>query len=343
MFPKSFLFLVLLFLHFLANGNNQDSDSIFSKLPKWLSVLECNVIKPAWKQNSHELLYLEKSTGKVESINVISRKKEQLKGLNAQSGYEYCLNLSNGDFLVCGNTTVKTGDFQIDDHRQEMWVLSKSLELKPVSLHEFSDRGPAIARNEMKIAWAAPGQQEIFMADLVYEKGVPSLKNKKLLLSYKDSSAIIRIETQDFRPPNNNELLFTRFTGTPKEPFSFAEVCGYNLKTGTIINYSKSPESFDEARGISPDGKFMFIESDRHFGERQWKTDIYKLLLDGSAKTERLTFFTSEFPGVVVENPVMSDDGKYIAFQVKTKDSGLKSEFCILLFDFDLYNQSINP
>ena len=36
---------------------------------------------------------------------------------------------------------------------------------------------------------------------------------------------------------------------------------------------------------------------------------------DGSGNTERLTFF-SDFPGYKASNPVVSDDGKFIAFQM---------------------------
>ena len=43
-------------------------------------------------------------------------------------------------------------------------------------------------------------------------------------------------------------------------------------------------------------------------------TIIYKLALDGSGNTERLTHF-NDYPGYKASNPVVSDDGRYIAFQ----------------------------
>jgi hypothetical protein len=39
------------------------------------------------------------------------------------------------------------------------------------------------------------------------------------------------------------------------------------------------------------------------------------LKLDGSGATERLTFFSDD-PGYKASNPVVSDDGKFIAFQL---------------------------
>ncbi len=45
--------------------------------------------------------------------------------------------------------------------------------------------------------------------------------------------------------------------------------------------------------------------------------DLWKLKLDGSGAYERLTYF-SDYPGYKASNPVVSDDGKFIAFQMAT-------------------------
>jgi hypothetical protein len=42
--------------------------------------------------------------------------------------------------------------------------------------------------------------------------------------------------------------------------------------------------------------------------------DLYQLALDGTGRTERITYF-SDYPGYKASNPVVSDDGRYIAFQ----------------------------
>ena len=47
--------------------------------------------------------------------------------------------------------------------------------------------------------------------------------------------------------------------------------------------------------------------------------DIYKLKLDGSGEAERLTYF-ADFQGYKSSNPVISDDGRYMAFQVAMED-----------------------
>jgi hypothetical protein len=43
--------------------------------------------------------------------------------------------------------------------------------------------------------------------------------------------------------------------------------------------------------------------------------DIYKLKLDGSGEMQRLTYFT-EYKGYKASQGVVSDDGKYLCFQI---------------------------
>ena len=43
--------------------------------------------------------------------------------------------------------------------------------------------------------------------------------------------------------------------------------------------------------------------------------DLWKLTLDGSGQYERLTYF-NDYPGYKASNPVVSDDGKFMAFQM---------------------------
>jgi hypothetical protein len=58
------------------------------------------------------------------------------------------------------------------------------------------------------------------------------------------------------------------------------------------------------------------VETDRHDAGKGYKhIDIYKLALDGSANYERITWFNRE-DIYKASNPVVSDDGHYIAFQV---------------------------
>jgi len=39
---------------------------------------------------------------------------------------------------------------------------------------------------------------KVKIADIIYKNGIPELVNTKIIISYKDSSAYVRLETQDF-------------------------------------------------------------------------------------------------------------------------------------------------
>jgi hypothetical protein len=73
-------------------------------------------------------------------------------------------------------------------------------------------------------------------------------------------------------------------------------------------------ESIRRTRGIYPDGKHTLVECDAHNPKGSQFIDIYKLALDGSGDYERITYF-GNYPGYKASNPVVSDDGNYIAFQ----------------------------
>jgi len=90
-----------------------------------------------------------------------------------------------------------------------------------------------------------------------------------------------------------------------------------NLKTGEFANLSKSPGSYDEPEGIFPGGKYTLVESSRHRTTESTarNIDLYKLKIDNSSIWERLTYFNvnGKFKAT---NPVISDDGKFMAFMV---------------------------
>jgi Tol biopolymer transport system component len=78
--------------------------------------------------------------------------------------------------------------------------------------------------------------------------------------------------------------------------------------------------------GIFPDGLYTAVEADRQCeklgGVRgSGNIDIWKLKLDGTGKDfTRLTFF-NDHDGGKASNPVLSTDGRFMAFQsAKTTD-----------------------
>ena len=194
-------------------------------------------------------------------------------------------------------------------------------------LGEYCSEGPAVSRKRMTIAWTLRAKGQIFMGDIIYdENGVPKLVNKKLILEAHGPPLRKAIETQNFRPPDEKELIFSAYN------YRRSEVMGLDIATGKFVDYSNAPRSYEEPEGIFPDGKHTLVECDRHNAEGNQYIDIYKLALDGSGQMERLTHF-ADYPGYKASNPVVSDDGKFIAFHYAKRGDLAGVGRGILIFD----------
>jgi hypothetical protein len=166
-------------------------------------------------------------------------------------------------------------------------------------------------------------------ADIVYENGVPKLANQRKILDSRDVPFRLTMEPQNYRPPQERELIFSAYD------YQQGEVFGIDLTTGKLTNYSNGPGVYDEPEGIFPSGDFTTVESDKHnpAGQGFDRADIHKLKLDGSGAMERLTFF-ADVPTYRSSNPVVSDDGRYMAFQMGRSGVAAGIGYGLFLFDF---------
>jgi hypothetical protein len=224
------------------------------------------------------------------------------------------LYLSNGDILLSGAKSFDAEDpwpSRSEEHA-ELWVLDKELKSPPVPLGEKCSEGPAVSRSALRIAWTQ--KNGIYMSDIIYENDTPKLSEKKLIIMGSDIADTCYLETQNFRPPEEKEIIFSTYE------YQGGEVFGVHLESGEVVNYTKAINQYDEPEGIFPDGKYTLVESDRHASKNKTfmghqYIDLHKLTLDGSGDYERMTFF-NDYPGFKASNPVVSDDGKFIAFQM---------------------------
>ena len=80
--------------------------------------------------------------------------------------------------------------------------------------------------------------------------------------------------------------------------------------------YRKIADEYNEVEGIFPDGAHTLVESSRE--QRQQNSnyiDIWKLRLEpNSTDFVRLTRW-GDYPGYKASNPVVSPDGRTVAFQ----------------------------
>ena len=313
----------------------QTIEELTRSLPPYVSVLTTWGMRPEWDETSENVYFLHRLVGDVFKVNVKTREITPVTVNVHHGGIQRCLVLSNGDLLL-GIGDIDTGDIERDKEKLGLFVLKKNEPTRLYPLGETCEEGPAVSRKSLKIAWTTPGQLDIRVGEIVYESGVPKLVDRKTIVSYREATGIVRLETQDFRPPDDRELVFTHYSGNAGDPFFNSEVYGYDFASGKIVDYTKSPESYDEAEGIFPDGQFTMIESDRHLPKElrnKYKVDIFRLKLDGSGETEQLADLAQRFPDTLrSDNPVVDRTGRYVAYQFGfSRGAGARGQGILLL------------
>lgn len=328
--------IVLIPLWFFVSGiclaESQKGKSPVDDLPPHIKQVTYFGERADWSHDGKRILFLEKTFGDAYELELATGVIRLQTGHYYHQGYTRALYLSNGDILLSGarRFDVNNPAASRSEENAELWVLNKDLSGPPTPLGEKCSEGPAVSRRQMRIAWTR--QNCFYMADIVYENGKPKLTNKKKILDAKDLPFKCNLETQNFRPPDEKELTFTAYN------YQGTEVCGLEIETGKVVNYSNAPNQYDEPEGIFPDGKFTTVECDRHNPKGPQYDDIYKLALDGSGKTERLTFFC-DYPGYKATNPVISDDGRFMAFQYAKAGDWAGVGRGILVFDLVKYEE----
>jgi hypothetical protein len=169
------------------------------------------------------------------------------------------------------------------------------------------------------------------VADLDLSSGTPKLVNSKTVFQSNNHNCVL--EAQDFYD-DDKKMVFTCY-----EPHSAASVMGIDLITGEVTNFSKAPDTYNEPEGIFPDGLFTAVEGDRQCQEYgggcgPGNIDIWKLKLDGTGKDfSRLTHF-NDYEGGKASNPVLSTDGRFMAFQTARAGDPAGVGYGILIYWF---------
>ena len=301
-------------------------------LPEYIIPLTEFGQRSEWSHDGRKVYFVDKAGGEVWCVDVETKRLTQIThaGFRPEGhGYYRVYELANGDlFFTCGP----------ERHDLYMQILKKGSDGPPHTIHEKIDEGPAISRTDMKIVWT-PDQKVIYSGKIITGTTGSSIKGKKLIINNK--SVVVDdikyngiLEPQNFRPPEEREVIWTQYGNTEAGLFT-SETMGYDLETGVIINYSKSPDQYSEPEGIFPDGDHTLIESDRHSLKGIKSIDLYKLKLDGTGKhLERLTFF-NDLEGFKGSNGVVSDDGSKIAFQAANANAATGVGCGIYLFDLE--------
>jgi hypothetical protein len=321
-----------------------DNEWTDNKFPSYIRRMNQFGERPDWSHDGKKVLFVSKSFGDVFEMDVATGEVVPLTHHYYHGGYLRALYLSNGDILLLGPKSFPSDNWQEARFKlTELWILSRKLDGPPVRLGEFIWEGPAVSRTQLRIAWAQhhgnyPAQKrywQIWVADIDYSSGKPQLKDQRVVLD--NSAGEVQgavLEPQNFRPGNENELTVQSSNGG-------TEVMFLNMKTGEISNLSKSPGSYDEPEGIFPDGQFTLVESSRHATKESnsKNIDLYKLKLDNTGEWERLTYFNVNGK-YKATNPVVSDDGKYMAFMVAKCDEMAGIGHGIYIMDLEKFEKS---
>jgi Tol biopolymer transport system component len=315
------------------------SASPVEDLPPYLRQVTPFGQRADWSHDGKKILFLEKTFGDVYEVELASGDLRPLTHHYFHEGYVRALYLSNGDFLLSGARRFDSNNPTPSRKKNaELWVLNKDLKTPPVPLGEPCYEGPAVSRKSLKIVWTVAGDQpegKFYEGRISYENGTPHLVDKRKILEKSPDPFTYDIETQNLRPPDENELIFSGYG----EDYRTCEVMVLDLVSGKITNYSIDPNRYDEPEGIFPDGLATLVESDKHNSEGTASIDIYRLQLDGSGKAERITYF-SDTPGYKASNPVVSDDGRFIAFQYAKRGDRAGVGRGILVLDLKMYGQT---
>jgi hypothetical protein len=288
--------------------------------------------------DNQRVAFMAKSFGDAMVIDLKSRVIQCLTCNIPAAVFLRVMHLSTGDYILIGPDhfedvhTSRTRD-------NELWFLGKERGSKPVKLNQKMSEGAAISKKSLKIAFSqtaaqapdlAPEASRLIVAD-VDLTGTPRLLNKKTVYESKDRSCTL--EAQDFYD-NDRKMTFTCY-----EPQGRASVMGIDLQTGAVTNFSKTPGTYNEVEGIFPDGLYAAVEADRQCeelgGQRgSGNIDIWKLRLDGTGKDfTRLTHF-NDYEGGKASNPVISTNGRFMAFQSARTTDPAGVGYGILLYWF---------
>jgi hypothetical protein len=299
----------------------QKSASPADNLPPHIKHLTHFGERADWSHDGKRILFLTKMFGDALELDVATGHITNLTDYFPHHGNVRAMYLANGDILLSAPLAFDPKDTRTARRNSYLFVLKPDGKSRPVPLGVRCNEGPAISRSKLTIAWTEwvdpkPGEgnlafSKMYAADIVYAGGVPSLANTRLVKDGADMPFPCTMETQNFFPGREDELIFNTYQDGGQK----CDVFSINLTTGKLTRHTDSPDLYDEAEGIFPDGKHTLVECDVQRPGGPGNLDLWKLALDGSGSQTRLTHF-NDVPGYKATNGVVSDDGRYLAFQM---------------------------
>jgi hypothetical protein len=337
--PFSMIYILFALLLPLSAFGQRKTGNPLDHLPNSIEVLTHFGERADISPDNQRIAFMDKSFGDAFVVDLKTRAIRCLTCNVPGAAFLRVMHFVSGDYLLIGPArftdihSSRAGD-------NELWFLSKVPGSKPQRLDQKMSEGAAISKKSMTISYSvthaqnpslAPGQSQLYVADVDLSSGAPRLANKHMV--HESNSKACTIEAQDFFD-NDRKMTFTCY-----EPKGLASVMTVDLSTGKVENMSKAPGTYNECEGIYPDGLYTNVEGDRQVDSLGGQhgagnIDIWKLRLDGTGKDfKRLTNF-NDYQGYKASNPVVSTDGRFMAFQVAHPSDEAGVGYGILLYHF---------
>jgi Tol biopolymer transport system component len=323
-----------------AASAQRKQGSPLDHLPSNLEVLTYFGERADFSPDNRRVAFMAKSFGDAFVIDLETRQIRCLTCSVPGAAFLRVMHLTTGDYLLIGPDHFE--NIQVSRSRDnELWFLSRTPGARPVKLGQKMSEGAAVSKTSLKLAFSVgraqdpsipEGATRLFVAEVDASGTTPALKNRRLV--HQSPGRGCYLEAQDFFD-NDNKMSFSCY-----EPEGRASVWTIDLKTGVTVNQSAAIGFYNEAEGIFPEGLHTCVESDhqsRAYGEAASfrNIDIWKLRLDGAGKSfTRLTHF-NDYEGWKASNPVVSTDGRLMAFQVARTDDEAGVGYGIMLYRFE--------
>jgi hypothetical protein len=328
--------LFLLAAVLMAQGPRKPGNPL-DHLPANIEALTHFGERADFSPDNREVAFMAKSFGDAFVIDLKTRDIRCLTCNVPGAAFLRVMHFSNGDYLLIGPE--KFTDIRTSRSRDnELWFLSHQPGSKPQRLNQKMSEGAALSKASLKIAFSETsaqnpdlprGASRIVVAEL--DPAGPTLVRKRV--AYESKASACTLEAQDFFD-SDRKMTFTCY-----EPQGLASVWTLDLATGQAVNQSAVLGHYNEVEGIFPDGLHTCVESDHQAVLNGWEggfrnIDIWRLRLDGTGKSfERLTHF-NDYEGGKASNPVVSTDGRMMAFQLARTTDEAGVGYGILLYHF---------
>jgi hypothetical protein len=309
-------------------------------LPTGTEVLTYFGERADFSPDNRRVAFMAKSFGDAFVIDLETRAIRCLTCNVPGAAFLRVMHLSTGDYLLIGPDHFE--NVKVSRSRDnELWFLSRQPGSKPVRLGMRMMEGAAVSETALRIAFSVShaqsdeipeGETQLVVAELDLSRDRPVLASGAFVRTSRSSEC--SMEAQDFFDQDR------RLTFSCYEPEGRSSAWTLDLESREAVNQTAAIGFYNEVEGIFPDSRHACVESDRQardYGDAASfrNIDIWKLRLDGTGRSfTRLTHF-NDYAGWKASNPVVSTDGRLMAFQVARTADEAGVGYGILLMRLD--------